>query len=579
MRDAQRERVIPAMLACMFGLVAAGLFYNQVIRYGYYSGLSRNNSIRVVPIAGPRGDIRDRNGKTLVTSRVSFDVSLLSRELRDRRGAARVMKETLGMSGEEIARSFEKADARPYSSVKIAEDVPKERAIALEEASVDIDGVAVDTSSRRDYVNGASGSHIYGYLGEVTEDELEALRDYGYRPRDLIGRGGVEKKYESYLKGVDGGTQVEVDSRGRSMRVLGLKEPKSGTDIQLTVDSSVQEASDRLLGDRRGCVIAMDPRTGEVLALASHPAFDPNIFVRPDTSRERLALLDDRIGRPMSNKAISGLYPPGSVFKVVIASAALETGRIARQTSFICSGSFKLGRTSFDCWKDTGHGAQNVVAALMNSCNVFFYNTGRALGVDTIEAYAKIFGFGHPTLIDLPDEVGGIVPGRAWKSSRFREGWFDGETINYSIGQGYLLVTPVQVLDMTAVMANGGSLVRPHVVKKIGGRDVALAKPRKTGISEGTIRIVREGLLAAVNGETGTARRAAPDGVAVAGKTGTAQTSRGRTHAWFSGFAPFDDPRICVVVMIEHGGHGGVEAAGIARGVFEEAKRLGYFNR
>jgi penicillin-binding protein 2 len=281
----------------------------------------------------------------------------------------------------------------------------------------------------------------------------------------------------------------------------------------------------------------------------------------------------------MSNKAVSGLYPPGSVFKVVIASAALERLRISCDTTFTCSGSFRFGRTSFDCWKEGGHGVQNIVAALMNSCNVFFYNTGRAAGVDAIEAYARMFGFGRVSGIDLPDEVAGVVPGRAWKASRSREGWFEGETINYSIGQGYLLVTPLQVLDMMAVMANRGSLVRPYLVRKVGVRDIPPAKPKRVDISDTTIRTVREGLRAAVNGETGTAKRARIEGVEVAGKTGTAQTPHGRTHAWFAGFAPFKDPRVCVVVLVEHGGHGGVEPAGIAHGVFQEAERLGYFKR
>jgi penicillin-binding protein 2 len=386
----------------------------------------------------------------------------------------------------------------------------------------------------------------------------------------------VERYYEAALKGVDGGTQVEVDSRGRQTRLLGLKEPGNGADLYLTIDASLQTASDRLLGDRKGAVVVMDPRTGEVLALASHPAFDPNIFVRPDTSAERLALIGDRIGRPLSNKALAGLYPPGSVFKIVVASAALEAQKINRNTTVTCGGQYRLGRTTFDCWKEGGHGPQDVVTGLKNSCNVFFYNTGRILGVDDIETYAKLFGFGRATGIDLPDEVDGIVPGKAWKWASRKEGWFEGETINYAIGQGYLAVTPIQVLEMAAVMANNGSLVRPYLAKRLGSKELHGAKVKSAGLKASTVKTVRDGLYEVVSGEGGTGKRAKIDGVAVAGKTGTAQTPYGRTHAWFCGFAPFDDPKVCLVVLIEHGGKGGVEPAEIARGIFEEAKRKGY---
>lgn len=571
-----RERNPAVILSVLFGFLVLGLFYNQVLRYGYYARLSKNNSIRVIPIAGPRGTIYDRNGAVLVGNRLSFNVAAISNEMRDRMKVARILKETLGMSGEEIVSAFDKADRRPYAPVTIVWDIPKDKAIALEEESAAIEGLIVETVSKRDYLLKSSGSHIFGYLSEITEDELEGLREYGYRPRDLIGRDGIEKYYDAVLRGTDGGTQVEVDSRGRQTRVLGVREPESGMDLQLTIDASLQKACDGLLGDRRGAVAVMDPRTGEVLALASHPAFDPNIFVRPNTSAARLALIDDRAGRPLSNKAISGLYPPGSVFKVVTASAALETKKIDRGTSFTCNGSYKFGRTAFNCWKAEGHGSQDIVNGLKNSCNVFFYNTGRLVGADDLEAYTELFGFGRPTGIDLPDEVRGIAPGRSWKRAYKKEEWFDGETLHYAIGQGYLMVTPMQVLNMIAVEANKGRLVKPHIARRIGSRDIPQPDQKDLGLKEGTLRIVREGLYEAINGEGGTGKRAKLEGAAVAGKTGTAETPHGRTHAWFCGFAPFDEAKVAVVVLIEHGGKGGIEPASIAHGVFEEAKRLGY---
>lgn len=570
------ERFLARAVTVFFILLWAGLFYTQIIRFGYYSRLSKNNSIRIIPIDGPRGNIFDRKGVAVVTNRISFDVAVVYRELRDRKGLARILNSVLGMSGEAIMRALDKAAAKPYAPVTIVEDIDKAKALVMEEASSDVDGLLIETRSKRDYLYSNVGSHLFGYLGEVTETELENLKSYGYRMKDLVGRDGIEKYYDTYLKGIDGGTQVEVDSLGRQTRILGLKEPASGQDLYLTVDIALQAICDKLLARHKGALIVMDPGTGEVLALASHPAFDPNIFVKPRTAGERERLLTDRIGRPLSNRAISGLYSPGSVFKIVTASAALETKKISAETRFTCTGSYRLGRGKFDCWKEGGHGSQNLREGLMNSCNVFFYNTGRAAGVDNIEAFSKLFGFGRPTGIDLPDEVKGVVPGRAWKRFYRRDNWYEGETINYAIGQGYLLVTPIQILEMMSIVANRGSAVRPFVVKRIGSADISAQKPKGIGLKNDTIRMVRAGLFDVVNNENGTGRRAKVDGMIVAGKTGTAQNPQGKTHAWFAGFAPFDNPKICVVVFLEHGGKGGLEPAEIAAGIFKEAKDRGY---
>lgn len=571
-----RDRFLIAAISLLFFLLAASLFYNQILRYGYYSKLSRNNSIRILPIEGPRGNIFDRTGRPLVINRLSFDVAIIYQEIGDRRRLVRLLSDLLGMTGEEIVAALEKAGKRAYAPVTIAEDIGKDEALALEEASFDVSGLVIETRAKRDYIYKHFGSHIFGYLSEITDSELETLRDYGYRMKDLIGRDGLEKYYESFLRGTDGGTQIEVDNRGRQTRVLGIKEPENGQDLQLTIDLSLQLACDKLLGERKGAIVVMDPRNGDILALASHPAFDPNIFVRRGASRERVSLLNDRTGRPMSNRAISGIYPPGSVFKIVTASAALEQKKLTRNTRFFCPGKYKIGNTSFDCWKEAGHGSQNVVEAMMNSCNVFFYNTGRALGVNRMETYTRFFGYGKPTGIDLPDEVGGIVPGKAWKTARNKGGWYEGETLNYAIGQGYLAVTPIQVAVMAAVMANNGNLVRPRLVKRIGRDDIQCQKPKSLGLKDDTIQEVRKGLFEAVNNEIGTGKRAKAAGLIVAGKTGTAQTSQGSTHAWFCGFAPYGDPKICLVVFLEHGGKGGLEPAEMARGLFEEAKARGY---
>ena len=571
-----RNRIPLFTVSALFIMLCAGLFYNQVIRFGYYSRLSKNNSIRIIPIDGPRGNIFDRNGVALVSNRLSFDVAVVYQELRDKQKLIRLLSDLLKMSGRDIVRSLDKARAKPYAPVTILEDIDKDKALMLEEMSFDIDGLTIETHSRRNYLYGNIGSHIFGYLSEINENELDDLKDYGYRMRDLVGRSGLEKQYEAYLRGADGGTQIEVDSRGRQTRTLGVKEPLSGRDLYLTIDVNIQSACDKLLGERKGAICVMNPKTGEILALASHPAFDPNAFVRPKSSAQRVGLLKDRVGRPLSNRAISGLYPPGSVFKIVTASSALETGKINQNTLFICQGSYRLGKAKFDCWKSEGHGAQNLVEGLMNSCDVFFYNTGRAAGVDAIETYAKLFGLGKPSGVDLPDEVGGVAPGKAWKKKFNHAPWYEGDTVNYSIGQGYLLTTPIQIMNMMAVMANDGFLVRPYIVRKIGAVALQADKPKKIGLKDSTIKVIREGLYAVVNNENGTGKHAKLDSVVVAGKTGTAENPHGRTHAWFAGFAPFDDPKMCVVVFLEHGGKGGLGPADIARSVFDEGKKKGY---
>jgi len=571
-----RDRVVNLGAYAFLVLLTSALFYLQIIKFPHYDQLARNNVIRIIPIDGPRGNIFDRRGKALVSNRLSFDAAVVYQELKDQEKLVKILNESLGVSRKDVMKSLEEARFKPYVPVTVAEDIDRDRALALEEMSPDIRGLIVETRSRRNYIYGDAGCHIFGYLSEINEEELGRLKDYGYRMKDLLGRDGLERYYNEYLAGTDGGLQIEVDNRGRQVRTLGLKEPSSGKDLYLTIDAKLQMASDKLLGEHSGAVIAMEPKSGEILALASHPAFDPNIFVRPETSAQRLELLGDRRGRPLLNRAVSGVYPPGSIFKVVTAAAALETKRITPNTVFTCTGSYSLGGTKFDCWKDTGHGPQDVTDGLKNSCNVFFYNAGRAAGVDNIEAFARLFGFGGKTGIDLPDEAAGLVPGKRWKRFYKRDKWYEGDTLNYAIGQGYLLVTPIEILEMISVIANGGELVRPHIVKKIDTLEVAKTNPKKILLRGDVLKTIREGLFKVVDSEDGTGRHARVEGIKIAGKTGTAQNPKGPPHAWFTGFAPYQDPKICLVVVLEHGGKGSLEPAEIAKGMFEEARRLGY---
>lgn len=570
-----REKFLLMPIRFLFIFIVLGLIFTQLIRHSYYSRLSKDNAIRIIPIDSPRGTIFDRNSIPLVADRISFDVAVVYQELKNREKLIRLFMGLLNVPRKDIEDSLEKASLKPYAPVTIVEDIDKEKAFMLEEESFDIRGLVIQTKSVRNYLFKNVGAHVFGYLGEISEEELQNLREYGYRVKDLVGRDGLEKYYDKYLAGVDGGLQMQVDNKGRQVRTLGLKEPVNGKDLHLTIDINLQTVCDKALEGKNGAAIIMDPNTGEILSLSSAPTFDPNIFIRPEDSSKRIKLIRDR-RYPLLNRAISGVYPPGSIFKVVVASAALETGRITRSTRFNCNGIYSLGNAKFACWKEEGHGSQNIIEALMNSCNVFFYNTGRALGVEKLEGFAGIFGFGKKTGIDLPDETKGGVPGRLWKKAYKKDIWYEGDTINYAIGQGYLLVTPIQVLEMMAVIANKGSMVKPYLVKSVDTTEILSVGRRGVGLSDDTIRAAREGLYKVVNGENGTGKRAKVEGVAIAGKTGTAQNPLGRTHAWFSGFAPFDNPRICLVVFLEHGGKGGLEPSGMANEIFREAKSRGY---
>ena len=571
-----KEKSLAIPIRILFILLALALVYTQIIRYSYYSKLSKDNAIRIIPIEGPRGTIFDRNGVELVSDRISFNVALVYQELKDRKKLIRLLVNTLGIERADAEDGIQKAARRPYAPVVIVEDIDKNKAFILEEESFDVRGLVIQTKSMRNYIYKNVGSHLFGYLSQISEAELESMKEYGYRAKDLIGRAGVEKYYDSYLSGIDGGIQIQVDNRGRQVRTLGLKEPINGKDLYLTIDINLQSACDKALEGKSGAIIVMNPNTGEVLALSSEPGFDPNVFVRPEDSLERVRLIRDKRMYPLLNRAISGVYQPGSIFKIIVALAALETGLIDRQTRFNCSGSFTLGSGKFACWKEGGHNSQNVVDALMNSCNVFFYNTGRTIGVDHIEAFAKVFGFGRPTGIDLPDEAKGIVPGRFWKKVIKKDNWYEGDTVNYAIGQGYLLVTPIQVLEMISQVANNGTTVRPYVVKRIDSVDIKPASRHDLNLSVSAMRIVRDGLYKVVNAENGTGKRAKLEDVVVGGKTGTSQNPGGRTHAWFAGFAPFSGAKISLVIFLEHGGKGGLESSIIAKEIFEAAKSGGY---
>lgn len=571
-----RVKILGVIIFISFSLLATGLFYLQIIKGSTYQRLAANNRIRLIPIESPRGRIFDRNGVLMVYNRISFDVSLITQDIVDKEDIFERLSRHLNISVEDLNKALKENFVTPFQPVKIAFDIGKIKAISIEEERLDLPGVIIETTPRRHYLYDNLAAHIFGYLGQINSRELDKLKSYGYSMNDLIGRSGIEKYYDSYLKGVHGGKQIEVNNRGYQVGILGIKEPVKGKDLYLSIDVRLQEFMEKIFEGARGVACVMDPRNGEILGLVSVPAFDPNAF----TSRDRSGYVRKLLNRkdyPLMNRAIQGGYPPGSVFKIVTSSAGLDLRRITPERSLYCSGLYFLGGTIFRCWREKGHGAVSIRDALKHSCNVFYYQLGRMIGVEDLARYAVRFGFSRPTGIDLPTEIGGLVPNKMWKRLNKREPWYEGETLNFSIGQGYLLVTPLQIVRMVSVIANGGYLVRPYLVKRIEDVDISQVKKIQVDISKETLGIVKDGLVKVVNDVDGTGTRAAVKGVKIAGKTGTAQTSTSKTHAWFTGFAPADDPKTAVVVFLEFGGKGGLGASKTAKDIFSELKNLGYY--
>lgn len=547
----------------------------QCVQGERYMDLSKKNSIRLVPLVAPRGNIYDRNGNLLVGSRVAFDCAVILQEFKAIDKKLKELSPILQVPPDSLKKNIKENAIAPFIPVILKKDIGKETAIAISERSIDFPGLIIHTYPLRYYPYGNVGSHLTGYLGKISGEELDALRDYGYSVRDYIGRGGLELYYDDYLKGEDGGIQTEVDSRGRELRVLGMREPEQGKDITVTIDIELERYLDSLLGEDNGVIIVMDSETGEILGLVSKPDFDPNIFVS-SVDPTLIKNLLRRRDYPLLDRAVSGIYPLGSVFKIVTASAGLEQKKISVNEYLDCKGSYNIGDKQFGCWRSSGHGLQTIREGIKNSCNVFFYQVGRRVGAEELAKYALRYGFGKPTEVDLPYEKKGVVPNSIWKRRYKREPWYEGDTVNFAIGQGYLLVNPMQVLMMVNAVATEGDLVTPFLVKKIDTIEIFCQGKRQFDISKDTFQIIKDGMRKAVEDSDGTAIRARADTLEIAGKTGTAETGVENTHAWFVGFSPIEKPKISLVVFVEYGGKGGDKPSKIASQIFGKLKELQY---
>jgi penicillin-binding protein 2 len=572
-RSARRIAVLAAVFTGALGLLGLRLWQVQVLQGAYYDQLAQGNRLRINRLPAPRGLILDRRGIPLVTNRPSFSVAVLPMVVGDRSRVVSVLSRLLGIPEAEIRAKLRAAP--PFALVRIRRDVGIRVLTTLEEWRTDLRGVAVIADPLRSYPYGTLAAHVLGYLGEISGPELERLRPWGYEMGDLIGKAGVERQYDRLLRGEDGEQVVEVDAAGRPLRVFRQQEGRPGNTVVLTLDLRLQEAAERALGARPGAVVAMDPRTGEILAMASWPSYDPNLFavgISPEAWRR---ISGDR-RTPLVNRALATAYEPGSVFKVVTGLAALRTRAADAGSTFFCPGSLTLGGRVFRDLR--AHGRVSFRSGVAQSCNVMFWQLGLRVGPIPLAQMARSLGFGERTGVDLPGEVEGIVPTPEYKRQVFGEPWYPGDTLNMAIGQGFTLVTPLQVARMMAAVANGGQVLQPRLLRSVlspEGMVLYTSKPvvvRRLSLPPEVWAAIRGGLVAVV--EEGTGRAAAVEGVRVAGKTGSAETPRGRPHAWFAGYAPAEDPRLVVVVLVEHGARGGIAAAPIARQVIQAWKHL-----
>ena len=587
-----RSRVVVGAIAvvALICVLIARLYYLQVVQYEYHSTLSENNRVHVQPIPPTRGLIFDRNGVVIADNRPSFSLSMTRERSGDWQQVLDAIVEVLQLTPEDRAL-FEKRmkqGRRPFEPVPILFELNEEQIARIAVNQFRLPGVEVVAQLVRHYPQGAHFAHSVGYMGRINEKELKALDPVNYSGTHYIGKTGIERFYEAELHGQVGYEEVETNARGRVLRVLKRTDPIPGKDIVLSLDIKLQEAAEEALAGRRGAVVALNPMTGEVLAMVSQPSFDPNLFVT-GISFKAYAELRDSIDRPLFNRILRGLYPPGSTIKPAVAIAGLDSGVITGSTRVYDPGYYQLPNYDhkYRNWNRTGDGYVDLDAAIMRSNDTYFYDLAHKLGIDRLSSYMNQFGIGQKVSLDMFEESAGLMPSREWKRATRRQAWFPGETLILGIGQGYMQSTPLQLAQATALIASKGKWIRPHLAKTIDGvppvdpnpvPDIVLRDPSNWAK-------VSHGMQQVVHGARGTARVAGVGAqYLIAGKSGTAQVvaikqgekydrskvqERHRDHALFVGFAPADNPQIAVSVMIENGEAGSRVASPVVRKVMD----------
>ena len=607
-RDSGRYKLFSRRVAilgggklALLGLLAGRMYQLQVVESDRYTTLAEENRINLRLLPPPRGRILDRYGRPLAINQENYRVSLVAEQVQDVDAILDALSRIISLGDHERQRILRKVRRRRgFVPVTVRENLQWEDVSRIEVNAPDLPGLSIEVGQSRQYPFAHDFSHVLGYVAAVSEKEVTGdplLELPGFK----IGKNGVERVFDRNLRGKAGNSQVEVNAVGRVIRELSRQEGQPGDDLRLTIDRDLQKlAADRLKKEKSAAAVVMDIHNGDVLVLSSVPGFDPNEFVTGLSSRSWRRLVNDP-HTPLINKAISGLYAPGSTFKMVVALAALEANIVRPDHRVFCRGFTQLGNARFHCWKKHGHGWQDIYDAHKNSCDVYFYDIAKRIGVDRIAAMARKLGLGEKTGVDLPSEKGGVIPTRAWKKALIGTPWQQGETLISGIGQGFILTTPLQLAVMTARLANGGEAVTPRLVRpeRIDGKDDT-PKFKKLAISRASLDVIRDGMNQVTNEHGGTAYRAriSEKGMEMSGKTGTAQVRRiskaeretrvlknherpwrKRDHALFVGYAPSDDPRYAVAVVVEHGGGGSKVAAPIARDLLLATQKRDPSNR
>ena len=563
------------VIAVLIGRAA----YLQIYQGEYYAGLADGNRIRIVPSMAPRGTFYDRNGELLVTNRPGFSVSLLPLTAPISDDVIARLSDLLKVPTDEIKTKI--AGHSGFNPIRIKTDVTPDIVSIIEEQKSQYPGVVIEVTPIRDYILKQEGAHTFGYVSEINYTELEKMKDEGYKSGDIIGKFGIEKIYDKELRGENGGQQVEVDVSGKPVQILGRKEPVPGDDLELTIDIKLQQAAEKAvdeqltqIGAHAAAAVVMNPQTGEILAMVSRPAFDPNLFAHGISSKD-WNQLNNNPYHPMDNKTITGEYPPGSTFKIVTGTAALTEGVVTPDEQIFDSGHhWIIPKGNAD---GEALGWLNFRSALAHSDNVYFYEMGNRLGIDRLEKYARMFGLGAKTGIDLPYEASGLVANRRYKEKNFDDGeWYLSETFDAAIGQGFNLVTPLQAAMVMGEIAADGKRYKPHVVNRIIAPDGSVVKDfqpellSQLDVPEEDIKLVQDGLHDVTKyGTAASSFRGFT--VDIAGKTGTAENSQGRDHGWFVAYGPFDNPNVVVAVIVENGGYGSQSAVPIGRKILEAA--------
>ncbi len=556
----------------LFSIVIGQLVFLQLVRGHTFREKAGSQSLRRLWLPALRGRIYDRNGMLLAGNRPSFDIDVSVDELTARQRTNIVRHLALLLRKPESNLWFKLGPRKrlPYTPARIAHDISFSNVVRVAERLNELPGIEISVNPVRYYPGGSRACHLLGYVGNVPPEHPRLLsRDYSIH--DRVGVTGIERVCEDLLHGRNGKKTVQVDHASHYVETLEQLPPVPGHDVILTIDATLQETLEQALGDRVGAAAAIDPRNGDILALVSSPGFDPGFFVGTVTRDEFAALRDDK-RRPMFNRAISSRYALGSVFKLITAIAGLESGVITPETVFYDPGVFRLGRMRVRNFRGHKYGRMKLPYALRVSCNTFFCNYSCDIGVANIATYARLFGFGNKTGIELPAEAEGILPDPAWKRIHRRLPWYPGDTVNLSIGHGFLSVTPLQVACMTAAIANGGTWYPPRLIRSysVGGDVLSTSRDRlpvPLPVKKETLDLVRKGMWEVVNTQNGSGRRSSLPNVVVAGKTGSAMLGP-ETYAWFAAFAPFEHPELAIAIVVEHAVTGGRDAAPVAREAF-----------